>query len=257
MLREVGGAVKTYRVNEIFGSVQGEGARAGTWNVFLRLSKCNMRCSVEPGDKSPGGFDCDTEFESGRAMTTQEIVAEVLRANDGCRQPWVILTGGEPALQVDLELIGALCDEGFRIAIETNGSIQLPVADWDWLRERFLGACPNRASPLDADPIPESEAPNQGGSQRARSYPFDWIVVSPKVAEHAIRQRVAHEIRYVRSSGQSVPASVVKASKKFVSPAFRPDGTPDPEAVLACSRIVRDHPEWRVSMQAHKNWGVR
>jgi organic radical activating enzyme len=59
---------KRYRVNEIFTSLQGEGVRAGTLNHFLRFFGCNLQCAVEPGPLSPGGFDCDTEFTSGRVI---------------------------------------------------------------------------------------------------------------------------------------------------------------------------------------------
>ncbi|KKL89701.1 hypothetical protein LCGC14_1912030 [marine sediment metagenome] len=77
-------APKTYMINEIFYSLQGEGMRAGTANVFVRFSGCNMRCRKEAADDSPGGFDCDTEFVSGRRMTLEEIhtsKAEFDRAN--------------------------------------------------------------------------------------------------------------------------------------------------------------------------------
>src|SRR5690349_6274030 len=86
--------VERYLVNEIFYSLQGEGVRAGTPNLFLRLSKCNLTCL-----KETHGFDCDTEFESGRWMTIGEIVSELKELAPQC--DWVILTGGEPALQVD------------------------------------------------------------------------------------------------------------------------------------------------------------
>jgi len=67
--------VKTYRVNEIFLSLQGEGMRAGTVNLFLRFTGCNQTCRVESH-----GFDCDTEFASGRDLTIDEIVAELAAA---------------------------------------------------------------------------------------------------------------------------------------------------------------------------------
>ncbi len=57
-----------YRINEVFYSLQGEGIRAGTANVFVRFTGCNLRCALEPGPRSPGGFDCDTEFESAPAI---------------------------------------------------------------------------------------------------------------------------------------------------------------------------------------------
>jgi organic radical activating enzyme len=116
--------VKRYRINEIFHSLQGEGVRAGTGNLFLRFSRCNQRCTVETH-----GFDCDTEFEAGRELSPKRILAELRAACPSC--DWVILTGGEPALQLDDELIAALHGAGYRLAIETNGTIALPPGlDW-------------------------------------------------------------------------------------------------------------------------------
>jgi len=116
--------MKTYRVNEIFYSLQGEGMRAGTASLFLRFSGCNQQCTVDTH-----GFDCDTDFADGRSLTLNDIVKELREADAHCQ--WVTLTGGEPALQVDAALIDALHDTGFKLAIETNGSIKLPDGlDW-------------------------------------------------------------------------------------------------------------------------------
>lgn len=198
--------MKAYRVNEIFYSLQGEGVRAGTPNLFLRFSRCNLTCRVETH-----GFDCDTEFESGRAMTSEEIVAEMRHLSPSCG--WVVLTGGEPALQVGAELIDALHGAGYRLAIETNGSLELPPG-------------------------------------------LDWVTVSPKVAEHAIRQRTADEVKYVRGYGQGLPKTVVQADHLLISPAFEGDRL-DPRTLDWCVRLCKDNPPWRLSMQLHKLWGVR
>ncbi|GMU23861.1 MAG: 7-carboxy-7-deazaguanine synthase [Phycisphaerae bacterium] len=195
-----------YLINEIFYSLQGEGMRAGTANLFLRFTGCNQTCRQETH-----GFDCDTEFTSGRKLNLDEIVAEFRQIAPACR--WVVLTGGEPALQVDLPLIERLHAEGYLLAIETNGSVELPP-----------GA--------------------------------DWITVSPKVAEHAIRQRTAHEVKYVRGHGQAIPRTVVQAEHKLISPAF--DGPHiDPRALDWCIRLVKENPDWRLSIQMHKSWNVR
>lgn len=115
-----------YTVNEIFCSLQGEGLRTGTLNHFVRFSGCNLACKVETH-----GFDCDTEFVSGRKMTAQEILEELVILNPRCTS--VIFTGGEPLLQLDSALTDLLHDRGYYLAIETNGSLPLPngaILDW-------------------------------------------------------------------------------------------------------------------------------
>lgn len=107
---------RKYRVNEIFYSLQGEGAFAGTPAVFLRLSGCNLKC----------GF-CDTDHSVGRSMTLDEILAEV-----NCfPSRHIIITGGEPSLQLDSAMVDALHAVGFTVHVETNGTRLLPPGiDW-------------------------------------------------------------------------------------------------------------------------------
>jgi organic radical activating enzyme len=109
---------KTYKVNEIFLSLQGEGKWTGVPMVFLRFSLCNLHCPF-----------CDTDFSFFREMTSDEILSEVKTVAGECRI--VCLTGGEPSLQVDGELIRTLHGSGFRLHIETNGTRLLPEGiDW-------------------------------------------------------------------------------------------------------------------------------
>ena len=104
------------KVNEIFYSLQGEGYHTGTPAVFVRFSGCNLKC----------GF-CDTSHEKGVLMTDEEILAEVNRYP----ARMVILTGGEPSLWIDEELIALLHDSGKYVCIETNGTRPLPQGiDW-------------------------------------------------------------------------------------------------------------------------------
>ncbi len=213
--------MKPYLINEMFSSLQGEGVRAGTANVFVRFTGCNLRCAQEPGPRSPGGFDCDTEFESGVRMTAEEVHARAValmaggpdRGNDLSGNRWMVLTGGEPGLQVDEEFIDQMHAGGWMLAIETNGSVALPDG-------------------------------------------LDWITVSPKVAEHAICQRTADEVKYVRGHGQAIPNTVVEADYYLISPAFSGVNI-DRDALDWCIRLVKEKPEWRLSLQQHKTWQVR
>jgi organic radical activating enzyme len=113
-----------YRVKEIFYSIQGEGHRMGTPAVFVRFAGCNLNCSVEGGQ----GFDCDTDFRGGVPYSLLELMKEICSLSRG---GWVILTGGEPLLQVDDLLIRELHRAAFEIAVETNGTVECPRGlDW-------------------------------------------------------------------------------------------------------------------------------
>jgi 7-carboxy-7-deazaguanine synthase len=207
--------VKQYTVNEIFYSLQGEGVRAGTANVFIRFSGCNLECDVMEGPKSPGGFACDTEFTSGRKMTSEEIIRAVKELMPEPRA--VVLTGGEPMLQVDRELLLEMKNDQIFVAIETNGSVEIPLATCTLI---------------------------------------DWICVSPKVAEHALKELQANEVKYVRHAGQGIPKTKVSAMYKILSPAWAP-GVGFGKNLAWCIQLIKENPEWRLSIQQHKIWGVR
>lgn len=115
--------MKQYAINEIFESIQGEGSRCGVLSTFVRFAGCNLSCS---GSWSDGVYQpvCDTDFTGvAYRMTANELADDLAD-----RVPrWVVLTGGEPALQVDQSLIMALKNRGLSIAIETNGTKELPT----------------------------------------------------------------------------------------------------------------------------------
>lgn len=99
-----------YRVNEIFKSLQGEGFNQGREVIFLRLAGCNLACSW-----------CDTDYHPFTEYSVLQILDEL--ATYDCKS--VLLTGGEPSAQMLDELLNALKDNGYWIAIETNGTINL------------------------------------------------------------------------------------------------------------------------------------
>lgn len=107
--------MKQYSVKEIFYSLQGEGRHAGTPAVFIRFAGCNLKCPF-----------CDTDWTKGVEMTAAEIVAEA----QGLAKELpalVVLTGGEPTLQVDAPLLDRLHTKFETIAIETNGTHPVPI----------------------------------------------------------------------------------------------------------------------------------
>lgn len=114
---------KTYRVNDIFYSLQGEGHNTGRAAVFVRFSGCNLKCTF-----------CDTDFSKFESLTAREITRRMTGfAPKSEAKPMVVLTGGEPTLQVDSALIDAIHDAGFSlVAMESNGSNE-PPENLDWL----------------------------------------------------------------------------------------------------------------------------
>lgn len=106
------------KVNEIFYSIQGEGHYSGRPAVFVRLSGCNLRCPF-----------CDTQHQSHVDMS----IADIVREASQYQARHIVITGGEPTLQLTAELTDSLHEAGFYIQIETNGTCPLPDAchvDW-------------------------------------------------------------------------------------------------------------------------------
>jgi 7-carboxy-7-deazaguanine synthase (Cx14CxxC type) len=133
----------SYAVKEMFLTLQGEGLQAGRRAVFIRFAGCNLWSGREEDRAKAECRFCDTDFvgidgdgggrfadgaalaSRARAMWAQEIVGDQ-------GQPFTVLTGGEPMLQVDVALVAALKAEGFEIAIETNGTLPA-AAGIDWI----------------------------------------------------------------------------------------------------------------------------
>ncbi|MEE9432892.1 MAG: 7-carboxy-7-deazaguanine synthase [Sphingorhabdus sp.] len=127
----------SYAVKELFLTIQGEGVHAGRKAVFLRFSGCNLWTGLEKDRAAAICKFCDTDFvgidgkNGGRyeAVGLAEKAAALWGSETGHR--YIVLTGGEPMLQVDDALIGALHDQQFRIAIESNGTIAVHGGiDW-------------------------------------------------------------------------------------------------------------------------------
>lgn len=189
-------------VNEIFYSLQGEGARKGSANVFVRFAHCNLSCEY-----------CDAKFESYAELEPQDILNECRKYN--C--PNILFTGGEPLLQLTKDIVRLFKNEGYYIAIETNGMIR-PLEGIDWLT----------VSPKVEEGILESH--------------FKDIHIN--------------ELRYVRNVSQGIPRPQVKADYYFLSPEFEGEN-PIRKNIEHCIELVKKHPTWRLSVQEHKLLGIR
>ena len=128
----------TYSVKEMFYTLQGEGARAGRAAVFVRFAGCNLWSGREQDRATAVCQFCDTEFVGtdgdggGKFETAGALAVAVSALWPGGGAPYVVCTGGEPLLQLDAPLIGALHARGFEIAIESNGTLSAP-AGIDWI----------------------------------------------------------------------------------------------------------------------------
>ena len=145
----------TYTVREIYYTLQGEGARSGRPAVFLRFAGCNLWSGRERDRAAAVCRFCDTEFvgtggpgggKFAGAMQLATAVRATWPRGDGSAQPYVVCTGGEPLLQLDRALIDALHEQGFEVAVETNGTIDVPGGvDWICVSPKGVAALRQRS----------------------------------------------------------------------------------------------------------------
>ncbi len=227
---------KGYRVKAIWKTLQGEGLFAGRPAVFVRLVGCNLWSGYQrtrERDAARTGADCplwcDTEFtkEGSRLYGAAELAATV-RAEGGDIR-FCVITGGEPLLQLDAPLVEALHEQGFFIAIETNGTVSLAES------------C---ASPATGHLVPP-----------------DWIVCSPKLPEDKMVLEYFDELKLV------VPGYLPEQYRTFagrqrvhnVQGSSLPllwlqpeDGPRKGQATQFAIQTALLQPAWRVSVQTHK-----
>jgi 7-carboxy-7-deazaguanine synthase (Cx14CxxC type) len=128
----------SYAAKEMFLTLQGEGVQAGSKAVFLRFAGCNLWSGREQDRASAQCSFCDTDFVGtdgeggGKFADAESLAARVAQCwGDGVEQRLVVVTGGEPMLQLDSALVEALHARGFRVAAESNGTlVATPGIDW-------------------------------------------------------------------------------------------------------------------------------
>lgn len=191
------------RINEIFHSLQGEGRNVGMAVVFIRFAGCNLRCPF-----------CDTDHRHGTPMSDDEIV-EAIRLLPP--SPLIVLTGGEPALQLDDDFIAAIhkAFPSSAVAVETNGTKPLPAGiDWVTLS-------------------PKDDFVADGGA-------------APVL-------RRADELKVVYT-GQPLDGYMERfaANYYYLQPCATGDAAADAANVAAAVAAVKANPRWRLSLQTHK-----
>ncbi len=208
----------SYKVKEIFYTLQGEGAQSGRAAVFCRFAGCNLWSGREENRQDAVCQFCDTDFVGtdgvgGGAFASAEDLAGAIQntwRGSGAR-PFVVCTGGEPLLQLDQDLVDALHRHSVEIAIETNGT-QLPPKDIDW-----ICVSPKAGAPLVLD----------AGDELKLVYP----------------QEGAEPERFERLNFRHF----------FLQPMDGPDREANTRRAI---QYCMEHPQWRLSLQIHKVVGI-
>ena len=177
--------------------------------MFIRFAGCNLRCSF-----------CDTEFDTYREMTAEEIVASI----NTYSARFVVLTGGEPTLQVDEAFVDLLHQHGFEVAMESNGT----------------------------RPAPKN---------------LDWLTVSPKISGEKWKVesgwRLPDEVKVVFDEDTVPETYLPSPSTLSLSPILylQPCDTGNAERnaiiINRCIDYIKEHPQWRLSLQTHKLIGFK
>jgi len=211
--------VKRYGIREVFSTLQGEGALTGTPAVFLRFAGCNLGYEVCPW--------CDTDWARAEHILPLEGVLEMVRAKAleafGEEREGLLLvaTGGEPSMQFDAPLSGALRDRGYRISMESNGSrlVDRRLVDW-----------------LTVSPKEPRFLQKEGDELK--------IVFSGRGAPGP-----AGEVADVLGLAEGT-----RFDHYFLQPVDLPGHGPNFEEVIAA--VMELGPPWRLSVQTHKVLGI-
>ena len=208
----------TYKIKEIFYTLQGEGAHSGRPAVFCRFSGCNLWSGREEDRAKAICQFCDTDFwgmdgENGGKYDAAELAELVISLwpDSKVGKPYVVCTGGEPLLQLDEPLIEAFHLRGLEVAVETNGTITAPAG-------------------------------------------LDWICMSPK-ANTEILIQTGHELKLVYPQAGAEPERFegFNFDHFYLQPMDGVDGQHHTRLTLEyCLR----HPKWSLSLQTHKILGI-
>ena len=198
-----------YHINEIFYSLQGEGFHTGRPAVFVRFAGCNLRCPF-----------CDTDFSHSEPMTAEQIARRVF---DYSTHPHtlIVLTGGEPSLQVDNELVDALHAHQQTVTIETNGTRPVPDnIDWVTLSPKAVPAAESKVVLTQADEV---------------------------------------KVVFTESTEKLLPLwrTTIRASHYYLQPCAQPGTEPIQTNTEAVVEYILSHPDWKLSLQTHKYLRIR
>ena len=207
------------RISDIFYSLQGEGGNTGRAAIFIRFAGCNLRCSF-----------CDTEFDSYIEMTDDKVISEIKsltsHLSPHTSHLLVVLTGGEPTLQVDEAFVDLLHQHSYEVAMESNGT---------------------RPAPCN----------------------LDWLTVSPKISGEKWmvkgEGKIPDEIKIVFTTEEEVALLATKLPlllegdrvRLYLQPCDTGDPVRNADIMQRCVEYIKQHPQWRLSLQTHKLIGIK
>ncbi|MAO87046.1 MAG: 7-carboxy-7-deazaguanine synthase [Candidatus Marinimicrobia bacterium] len=209
----------SYKVKEVYYTIQGEGYHTGRPAVFCRFAGCNLWTGLEKDRENAICDFCDTEFvgtegNGGGVFDSAKALADHILNQwpaDAFSKPYVVCTGGEPLLQMDQALVDAFHKNKIEVAIETNGTV-LPPKN------------------------------------------IDWICVSPKIGADLVLQ-IGHELKFVYPQKHANPEQFKDMNFDHFS--LQPmDGPKLKENTAKTLDYCRLHPHWNLSLQTHKFLGI-
>jgi len=266
------------RVNDIFYSLQGEGHNTGRAAVFIRFAGCNLRCPF-----------CDTEFDSYREMSDEEILTVVsdfrlqtidcrlqttehrLQTTDcrpqatehrlqttDCRPQTtdyrllVVLTGGEPTLQVDAAFVDLLHEHGYEVAMESNGTRPAPRnLDWLTVSPKVLGGktLSGERSEVRGERLPDELKVIFDEHTDPEAY-----LPSPTTHHPSPTTHHPSPITYHPSPITHHPSPI---KHLYLQPCDTGDAQRNADITARCIDYIKHHPWWRLSLQTHKLIGFK
>lgn len=214
-----------YAVKEIFYTLQGEGQHAGRPAIFCRMAGCNLWSGLERDRQQAQCTFCDTDFVGTNGTLGGKYHAEAL-ANT-LQQLWpkryptnkfVVITGGEPLLQIKLPLLNALHAHGFHIAVESNGTVAIP----DSIR-----------------------------------HAIDWLCISPKAGTKlAIHQGNELKVVVPQNGLQLTALSQLDFQHFRLQPMDTGNTLINRQNQQWALQYCLQHPQWKLSLQTHKMLGI-
>ena len=193
-----------YKINEIFYSIQGEGRHAGRAAIFVRFSGCNLKCPF-----------CDTDFKKYKELEASDIIDRIRKLSSNCN--FVVLTGGEPTLQVDEHLITILHNYGYYIAMETNGTHNVSN-NIDWI------TCSPKSLFVD---------------------------------NASVKINFANEVKVVFDGKHEITDCGIEAEYFYVQPCDVGDIKKNAEILKQTVDFVEANPKWQLSLQQQKILNVK